>query len=215
MSDLGAASLADVFVTGNDPLRRNARMRRRWNRSEALVGMDELATLLGRVGLRDRKAFARLYERASPKLFAIAIRILKDRTDAEEALQEIFIKVWQRAERYVPEQGGAMTWLGTIARNHAIDIMRARKPQASDLDEAFDIAAPEPGPEAAAINMSEGSRIDRCMQTLQSDRADAVKKAYVEGLSYQELADFYKIPINTMRTWLRRSLMTLRECLEQ
>jgi RNA polymerase sigma-70 factor, ECF subfamily len=180
-----------------------------------IAGMDELATLLGRVALRDRRAFARLYDLASPKLFGIALRILRDRTEAEEALQEIFIKVWQRAERYEPDQGGPMTWMGTIARNHAIDVIRARKPQASDLEEAFDVASSEPGPEAVAINASEGSRIDRCMQTLESDKADAVRKAYVEGLSYQELADFYKIPLNTMRTWLRRSLLKLRECLEQ
>jgi RNA polymerase sigma-70 factor, ECF subfamily len=177
--------------------------------------MDELVTLLGRVALRDRMGFARLYDLASPKLYSIALRILRDRTDADEALQEIFIKVWQRAQRYEPEQGGPMTWLAAIARNHAIDVIRARKPQASDLDAAFDIASAEPGPEAMAINASEGSRIDRCMQTLESDRADAVRKAYVEGLSYQELADFYKIPLNTMRTWLRRSLLKLRECLEQ
>lgn len=177
--------------------------------------MDELATLLGRVALRDRRAFARLYERASPKLFAIALRILRDRTDAEEALQEIFIKLWQKAERYQPDQGGPMAWLTTIARNHAIDVVRARKPQTSVIEEAFDLASPEPGPEAAAINASEGSRIDRCMQTLESDRAEAVRKAYVEGLSYQELAESYKIPLNTMRTWLRRSLLKLRECLDQ
>lgn len=177
--------------------------------------MDELATLLGRVALRDRRAFARLYDLASPKLFSIALRILRDRGDAEEALQEIFIKVWQRAERFEPEQGSPMTWLSAIARNHAIDLIRARKPLASDLDAAFDIASPEPGPEASAINKSEGSRIDGCMQTLESDKADAVKKAYVEGLSYQELADIYKIPLNTMRTWLRRSLLKLRECLDQ
>jgi RNA polymerase sigma-70 factor (ECF subfamily) len=181
---------------------------------KGIDGMDELATLLERVALRDRRAFAHLYGLASPKLFGIALRILRDRTEAEEALQEIFIKVWQRAERYEPDQGSPMTWMGTIARNHAIDLIRARKPQASDLDEAFDIASSEPGPEAMAINASEGSRIERCMQTLESDRADAVRKAYIEGLSYQELADFYKIPLNTMRTWLRRSLLKLRECLD-
>lgn len=177
--------------------------------------MDELATLLSRVALRDRQAFARLYDLACPKLFGIALRILRDRAEAEEALQEIFIKVWQRAERYEHDQGSAMTWLAAIARYHAIDMIRARKPQASDLNEAFDIASSEPGPEAVAINANEGTRIDRCMQTLESDKADAVRKAYVEGLSYQELADFYKIPLNTMRTWLRRSLLKLRECLEQ
>ena len=171
--------------------------------------------LLGRVSLRDRRAFSRLYEQTSAKLFAIALRILKDRAEAEEALQEIYIKVWQRAERYQADQASPMTWLGTIARNHAIDLLRARKPQASDLDAAFDLASPEPGPEAVAINASEGSRIEGCMKALESDRAEAVRRAYVEGLSYQELADFYKIPLNTIRTWLRRSLLKLRECLDQ
>ncbi len=177
--------------------------------------MDDLAALLSRVALRDRGAFARLYRQASPKLFSVALRILRNQAEAEEALQEIFIKIWQRAERYQPDQGGPSTWLTAIARNHAIDLLRARKPQASVIDEAFDLASPEPGPEAAAINASEGARIDGCMQTLEPDRAEAVRKAYVEGLSYQELADSYKIPLNTMRTWLRRSLMKLRECLDR
>jgi RNA polymerase sigma-70 factor, ECF subfamily len=215
--------IADVFVTWNDPTRRNPRMRLRREPihrmaagafQRGFVRMDELATLLSRVALRDRRAFARFYELASPKLFGIALRILKDRAEAEEALQEIFIKVWQRAERYDLDQSSPMTWLSAIARNHAIDVIRARKPQASDLDQAFDIASAEPGPEALAMNASEGSRIERCMRTLESDKADAVRKAYVEGLSYQELADFYKIPLNTMRTWLRRSLLKLRECLD-
>jgi len=177
--------------------------------------MDELAKLMSRVALRDRQAFSRLYDQSSPKLFSIALRILRDKAEAEEALQEVYIKVWQRAERYQPEQGTPMTWLAAIARNHAIDVIRSRKPQSSDLDAAFDIASGDADPEENAINASEGSRIDRCMQTLESDKAEAVKHAYVEGLSYQELADFYKVPLNTMRTWLRRSLMKLRECLEQ
>lgn len=176
--------------------------------------MDELSTLLGRVALGDRAAFTRLYELTSAKLFSIALRILKDRNEAAEASQEIYIKVWQRAERYRPEQGGAMTWMGAIARNHAIDLRRARKPEASSIDEAFTLAWQGAGPEDEAINASEGKRIDLCMQTLESDRADAVRRAYVEGLSYQELADLYKVPLNTMRTWLRRSLLKLRECLE-
>jgi RNA polymerase sigma-70 factor (ECF subfamily) len=177
--------------------------------------MDDLNALMRRVSLRDRAAYARLYIVTSPKLFAILVRMLKNRQEAEDALQDVFIKVWQRAERYLPEEGKPQTWLAAIARNHAIDVMRARKPQASVIDEAFDIASDEPDPEAAAINSSERSRIDRCMQTLESDKADAVKRAYVEGLSYQELAEFYNIPVNTMRTWLRRSLLKLRECLGQ
>ncbi|MDB5523691.1 MAG: putative polymerase sigma-70 factor [Rhizobium sp.] len=177
--------------------------------------MDNLNALMSRVALRDRAAYARLYIATSPKLFAILVRMLKNRQEAEDALQEVFIKVWQRAERYLPEQGKPETWLAAIARNHAIDLMRARRPQPSVIDEAFDLASDEPDPEAVAINRSEGGRIDRCMQALESDKADAVKRAYIEGLSYQELAEFYNIPVNTMRTWLRRSLLKLRECLGQ
>ena len=131
--------------------------------------MDDVAALLGHVALRDRAAFARLYGLTSAKLFAIAFRILRDRGDADEALQEIYIKVWRRAERYQPEQGSPMTWLAAIARNHAIDLIRARKPEASSIEEAFDLASESTGPEEDAINSSEGKRFDRCMQTLESD----------------------------------------------
>jgi RNA polymerase sigma-70 factor (ECF subfamily) len=176
---------------------------------------DELNALMSRVSLRDRAAYAQLYTATSPKLFGVLFRMLKNRQEAEDALQEVFIKVWQRADRFLPEEGKAMTWLAAIARNHAIDVLRAKKPEASVIDEAFDLASDAPSPEAEAINKSEGTRIDRCMRTLESDKAEAVKRAYVEGLSYQELADFYNIPVNTMRTWLRRSLLKLRECLGQ
>jgi RNA polymerase sigma-70 factor (ECF subfamily) len=173
----------------------------------------DLEMLMARVALRNRKAFTELYRLTSPKLFGLLLRMLKNRSEAEDALQDVFIKVWQRAERFSAEAGKPQTWLAAIARNHAIDLMRAKKPGASVIDEAFDLASDTPDPEAEAVNRSEGDRIDRCMQTLEYDRAEAVKKAYVEGLSYQELADFYNIPLNTIRTWLRRSLLKLRECL--
>lgn len=175
----------------------------------------DLTHLLGRVALGDRQAFSRLYTLTSAKLFGILVRMLKNRNDAEDALQEVYVKVWQRASRFIAEEGRPETWLAAIARNHAIDLIRARKPEASTIDEAYDLASDAPDPEAEAVNRGEGLRIETCMQTLEPERADAVKRAYVEGLSYQELADFYNIPLNTMRTWLRRSLLKLRECLGQ
>lgn len=175
--------------------------------------MEDTGYLLGRVALGDLKAFAALYRATSPKLFSIVLRILRNRTEAEEALQEVYVKIWQRAARYAPEQGQGATWLAAIARNQAIDIMRARRPEPVLLDDTFDLAAEGPDPEESAILVDEGSRIDRCMQSLESDRAEAVRRAYVEGLSYQELAEYYSVPLNTMRTWLRRSLLKLRECL--
>ncbi|OJF90478.1 sigma-70 family RNA polymerase sigma factor [Pararhizobium antarcticum] len=177
--------------------------------------IDDISTLIGRVSLRDRAAFSELYKNTSPKLFAICIRILRDRNEAEEALQEIYIKVWQRSDRYATGETSPMAWLSAIARNHAIDMIRARKPVANTIDEAYDLADSSPDPEKSALNSAEGRRIDTCMQQLDSDRADAVRKAYVEGLSYQELAELFNVPLNTMRTWLRRSLLKLRECMDQ
>ncbi|MDO9416413.1 sigma-70 family RNA polymerase sigma factor [Pararhizobium sp.] len=176
---------------------------------------DDISILLGRVSLKDRNAFSLLYAKASPKLFAVCLRILKDRNEAEEALQEIFVKIWQRADRYAAGQTSPMSWLSAIARNHAIDIIRARRPVATDLDAAYDIADPSPNPETVAMTRADGRRIDACMEQLEDDRAKAVRQAYVEGLSYQELAELYSVPLNTMRTWLRRSLLKLRECMEQ
>ena len=179
------------------------------------MAVDDLSELLSRVAIRDRAAFSRLYQLSSAKLFAICLRILKDRAEAEEALQEVFIKIWQRADRFAQEGRSAQAWLGTVARNHAIDILRARKPVADQIDEVYDLADPAPDPERGAVLSGEGRRIDRCMETLDADRAVAVRRAYVEGLSYQELAEQFRVPLNTMRTWLRRSLIKLRECLDQ
>lgn len=177
--------------------------------------IDDISTLIGRVSLRDRSAFTDLYKQTSPKLFAICLRILRDRHEAEEALQEIYVKVWQRADRYAKGETSPMAWLSAIARNHAIDVIRARKPVANTIDEAYDLADPSPDPEKSALNSAEGRRIDACMQQLDKDRAEAVRRAYVEGLSYQELAGLFNVPLNTMRTWLRRSLLKLRECMDQ
>jgi RNA polymerase sigma-70 factor (ECF subfamily) len=175
----------------------------------------EIATLIQKVALRDRAALAQLYPAVSPKLFSVCLRILKDRSDAEDALQEVFIKIWQRADRFAVAGTSPVGWLVAIARNHSIDRVRSRKPTGHSLDEAFDLADGGRDPEAETVLKGEGRRVDKCMQELDPDRASAVQSAYVEGLSYQELADRHSVPLNTMRTWLRRSLLKLRECLDR
>lgn len=174
---------------------------------------DLMADLLGRVGLRDRAAFEQLYQVASPKLFGICLRILKDRAEAEDALQEIFVKIWHSADRYAAAIASPQAWLNTVARNHAIDTLRARKPGGGELDAAQQMADDAPTPEDSAITASEGRRIDICLDALNPPRAEAVRRAYVEGDSYTELAERFSVPLNTMRSWLRRSLLQLRECL--
>ena len=175
----------------------------------------DFADLIGRVALGDRKAFAALYNLTSPKLLAICLRILGSRNEAEEVLQEVYIKIWQRAGVFTAGSSTSVAWLAAIARNQSIDAIRARKPVADEIDKALDLADGGPDPEAQVVIKDEGRRIDTCMEELEADRAVAVKRAYVEGLSYQELADQFGVPLNTMRTWLRRSLLKLRECMER
>ncbi len=174
---------------------------------------DEISMLLSRVALKDRSAFPLLYNRMSPKLFAICLRILRDRADAEEALQDVFVKIWQRAESFAASGNGGMGWLMAIARYHCIDRLRARRAPTQELEAVADLTDSAANPEQSAVLRSEGKRIDSCLQELDPDRARAVRHAYVEGLSYQELADRFEVPLNTMRTWLRRSLLKLRECM--
>lgn len=176
---------------------------------------NDISKLLASVALHDRAAFDTLYQHTSAKLFGVVLRLLKNRAEAEDALQEIYIKIWQRADRYAVSHASAMSWLIAIARNHAIDRLRARRAVHEELDEAKAIADDTPDPEALAEAAGERNRIEICMQRLEDRVANAVRGAYLDGYSYQELADRHAVPLNTMRTWLRRSLLKLRKCLEE
>ena len=179
------------------------------------MGSDtaDIAGLIARCALRDRQAFRDLYGRTSAKLFGVTLRILRDRSEAEEALQEVYVKIWQRADRYVPGGYSPISWLVAVARNHSLDVLRARKPQSEDIDLALDVADAGPDPEQAEASRGERSRIDNCLGQLDAEKADAVRGAYLDGYSYEELSSRFSVPLNTMRTWLRRSLLKLRDCL--
>jgi RNA polymerase sigma-70 factor, ECF subfamily len=177
-----------------------------------MVELAELERLIARTALGDRRAFDALYSATSAKLHGICLRILDNRAEAEDATQEVFVRIWHNAGRYQVNGLSPMTWLITIARNHAIDRLRTRR-ASQPLDEAAELADLSPGPEAAAIASGERARIAACMATLPPDRAEAVRRAYVEGESYNELAARYGLPLNTVRTWLRRALLKLKDCL--
>ncbi|RWB78315.1 MAG: sigma-70 family RNA polymerase sigma factor [Mesorhizobium sp.] len=176
---------------------------------------QDISKLIVRTSMKDRAAFDLLYKQTSAKLFGVCLRILRDRGDAEEALQEVFVKIWTKADRFAVSDLSPISWLVAIARNHAIDRIRARRSPPANIDAALDVADPTPGPEATAVAGGETERIHHCLEELEKDRAAAVRGAYLSGESYAELAERFKVPLNTMRTWLRRSLLKLRECLER
>ena len=174
---------------------------------------DDVENMIAQVGLGDRAAFSSLYDATSAKLFGVCLRILNDRAEAEDVLQDAFVRIWQKAGSYTANGYSPMTWLITLTRNLAIDRLRARKGGSVDIDEVHDLADAGPTPEAAAVASSERAKIDGCLNELEPDRALAVRGAYLDGYSYQELAARHDVPLNTMRTWLRRSLGKLKDCL--
>lgn len=177
---------------------------------------DEIGGLILRVALRDRSAFDRLYHATSAKLFGACLHILKNRPEAEEELQEVFVKIWLKADQFAVTGQSPMSWLIAIARHQAIDRLRARREVAAGLDDAaLEVSDQKPGPEAQALASSDRRELQRCLQELKADRAEAVRSAYLEGDSYADLAARHGMPLNTMRTWLRRSLMQLKECLQR
>ncbi|MCX2721296.1 sigma-70 family RNA polymerase sigma factor [Roseibium salinum] len=176
---------------------------------------DDLGRMIARIAMKDRAAFDQLYNRTSAKLFGVCLRVLNDRAEAEEALQEVFLKIWTKADRFSVSDLSPISWLAAVARNHAIDRLRARRVSAVDLDDAQSVADPAPGPETLALAGSQKAQIDGCLDELENTRAAAIRGAYLDGMSYAELSERHEVPLNTMRTWLRRSLVKLRECLER
>ncbi|SDI49322.1 RNA polymerase sigma-70 factor, ECF subfamily [Alloyangia pacifica] len=177
----------------------------------------DIEDLIARVAMADRAAFARLYERTSAKLFGVCLRVLQDRAQAEEALQDTYVKVWNNAGKYRVNGYSPMTWLITLARNSAVDRRRrsdvGRAVQPLELDDR--LADPAPGPAQQAEARDDAQALALCMDELPPDRAEMVRRAYLEGATYAELATATGVKLNTVRTWLRRSLISLRECLSR
>ena len=176
---------------------------------------EEIENLISRVALGNRDAFGELYNLTSAKLFGICLRILNDRGEAEEALQETYVKVWRSAAKFATGTASPISWLAAIARNAAIDRYRKKKPEAADVSEAELIADEAPSPEANAILTDDMQNLDVCMAELDERHADAIRNVYLSGWTYNEAADELDVPLNTVKTWIRRGLISLRECLNR
>lgn len=172
----------------------------------------ELGTLLARVATGDRVAFGQLYDLTARRLFAVTRTLLRRPELAEDALQEAFVKVWQKAHTYDPARAQPMAWLAAIARNQAIDLRRrAAEREAGSLDDT-DEGALGVLPEAELA--LELKRLRDCLARLPEERQDMVLLAYYQGWSRDELSRQFSKPTATIKTLLRRSLFALRECLD-
>jgi RNA polymerase sigma-70 factor (ECF subfamily) len=174
----------------------------------------DLTALVAAVGQGDRAAFEQVYVATRAKLYGVVLRILRRHDLAEEVIQETYLRIWGSAGSFDPSKASPITWMVTIARNRAIDLVRKRSEASLEEEpEAMDVAAEIPNPLAARELSEDLSQLMNCIGRLDTDRKQMVLLAYYNGLSREQLAAKFERPVNTIKTWLRRSLIEIRECL--
>ncbi len=175
---------------------------------------DELVSLLGAIGKRDVAAFERLYAATRAKLYGVLLRILGRIDLAEEVMQETYLKIWKTADQFDPLVASPITWMVAIARNRAIDIVRKRgEVSIEDEPEAMAIADEATPPLARREMTEELKHLLTCLGKLDAEKQRIVLLAYYSGWSREQLSKKLDIPVNTIKTWLRRSLLEIRECM--
>ena len=187
---------------------------------------QDIARLLSRVQLGDRQGFAALYRLTSAHLFGVVLRINRNRAQAEEVLQEVYVKVWQSAQGYDARLGQPLTWLTSVARNGAIDSLRRHQAEPATVTTTRDdpddveghdmldaLASDDTGPLDALLQASEARRLQACMQALSREQQQCLALAFYQGLSHAELAEQLVQPLGTVKSWVRRALAALKGCL--
>jgi len=171
---------------------------------------------LMRVAEGDRDAFEALYRASASRLLGICVRVLHDRDEAEDALQEAFVRVWRKAGQFDAARAGAATWLATVARNTAIDRIRARpNVQLAPVDLVEAMPDDADTPVEASARADDRARLDACFATLEPRRRGLIRAAFYDGSTYEELAQRAGSPLGSVKSWIRRGLLQLRVCLEQ
>jgi RNA polymerase sigma-70 factor (ECF subfamily) len=177
-----------------------------------------LMELLARTTLHDQQAFAELYRRTSPHLYAVALRILREPAAAEEVLQESFVNIWHHAESYVAARSQPLTWLTSIVRNRCLDQLRRHEVETVTMDdeeEGVAIAAEDPTPLETLISGADALAVKDCVEALEPGQKQAIALAFFQGLSHSELARHLRQPLGTVKSWVRRGLERLRGCLDR
>jgi RNA polymerase sigma-70 factor, ECF subfamily len=180
-----------------------------------MLMQTELVWLLGAVARGDEAAFERVYGATRAKLYGVLLRILGKPALAEEVMEETYLKVWKLADQFDPATASPITWMVAIARNRAIDIVR----KGGNISTDDEPEAPEPPPAEAPAPLARREmtaqlkRLLSCLGRLDPEKQRIVLLAYYSGWSRDQLASKLDIPVTTIRTWLRRSLLEIRECM--
>ena len=176
----------------------------------------KLAALLSRCGIGDKKAFASLYEATNSKLFAVSLRIVRERHLAEEALQDSFVNIWKNASTYAVAKSAPMTWMAAIVRNRSLDIVRRPHLEIQDEEEYFTLNLEDEraGPHEQLTEGREAAQIESCMKALEADQRQTISLAFFHGLSHSEVSDHLGRPLGTIKTHSRRGLLKLKNCLD-
>ncbi len=181
----------------------------------ATSAIDPLTELMPRIAAGDRAALRQLYQATSAKLFGVCLRILSNRDESEDVLQEVYITIWRRADRFEAGRASVMTWISTIARNRAIDRLRARGPLAyAEQVEELEIDDGLPRADALLEATQDGEALGRCLSELDERTEKVIRTAFFEGVTYEALAARMEAPLGTVKSWIRRGLAKLKGCLE-
>ena len=176
-----------------------------------------IAAALGRIPAGDRTALQTVYRLTSAKLFGVALRILGTQAEAEDVLQEVYLTVWRKAADFDPHRASPMTWLIAIARNRAIDRLRATRQNRhmEPIDQAVEIADSAIPADSALEAAQDYAKLHGCLDSLETRERNALRGAFFDGNTYEDLATRMKVPLGTMKSWIRRAMIKLKRCLEQ
>ncbi|MFN6934478.1 MAG: sigma-70 family RNA polymerase sigma factor [Tsuneonella sp.] len=175
-----------------------------------------LASAIVRLGAGDKTALDYVYRATSAKLFGICLRILGDRKEAEDTLQDVYLTLWRRADRFDPARASPITWVAVLARNRAIDRLRRIRTRgtAEPVDAAGEVADSAPLAEQRMIEIEGDARIHHCLDALDDSQRTSIREAFFGGFTYADLADRLGVPLGTMKSRIRRGLAQLKICLE-
>lgn len=181
-----------------------------------LQDIHRLDSLLRDVADGSRNAFETLYRNTSSRLFGICLRVLGDRAEAEDVVQEVYTTIWHKAHQFDAERASAMAWLSMIARNRAIDRLRAAPARGTlaPMEWADDVPDAGATPLQSAMSDDDRARLEACMRQLDARRQSLIRAAFFEGSTYEELAQRISSPLGSVKSWIRRGLLQLRGCLE-